>query len=430
MTTLPTLLEGLPRQTHIGHHEVLHAAHNARSKIVNVLENGVYGDGRDDTTALNNLLQNVEAGADLHFPNTGNKYKASHLYVTKPVTFSGEGWFFSNKPAFGSAGWDSPTLTGGSVLQCTATSGIFIDVQYSGFFNLRNILIQGSGNNTSAATGVKYPGGDDGSYLNGGGVYYTADNFWQNAGIGNFKTGVRMYTTYTSAIQSSWLVGCDKGMWLGHEANHLGFNTTQISMVNCSGCNIGIQCDNVGYSDFSNVACQGYFDVGLKLNWVFNCEFVQPYFESLTGNYSIDTVDCASCRFINGNFGGDPDTATKMRLGKFDTDRRSNNNILICGSGFNTLIIDAAYKNTILFGNPTYITGLDTGINNNLIYYKTIGVTPASVEALTIKMALPDAPHKSALVLENCNLGLMSPDNSIWVQTISNAGVATWTKMT
>ncbi len=376
---------------------------------------GIVGDGvTDNTTALQNLLDMVPDSAILLFPH--GKYKFTHLIVEKPVTFEGRGYWFGHRPVFGSAGWESPFVTeeGGTILQCTATSGIAIDVQFSGYFNLQNLFLKGTGDNTSTVIGVKTPGGDTAEYLNGGGLYYTTDNLWQDVLIGNFKTGARLYTTYTSTYKNIMLIGCDKGMWIGHEDNHIGQNTSVFENIDSMSCNIGMQMDNLGYCTFINTTVQGYYDVGLKLNWVYNCTFIQPYFESLTGNYSIDTDDCASCVFINGNFAGSTNGPTKMRLGA-----NSNNNTLICGSGFNTLILDG-YLNEIVRGNASYISG--TGVWNFHREVLDVSSTISTIYAQGYTYSAADANRRGGFPLKNGDLILYSPDAALHRLDVANGG--------
>lgn len=397
--------------------------------LINVKGQGVLGGGADDTNTLNTLFGNVEKSSVLFFPP--EEFRFTQLIIPKPLTLKGAGWWFGHRPAFGSAGWEAPYVTeeGGTILRCTATSGIAIDAQFntgpagpSGHFNLQDLLLRGTGNASQTVTGVKTPGGDTGEYFEGGGLYYTADNLWENVGFGNFKIGARLYTTYTSLYKNIWLTGCDKGMQIGHEGNHLGLNTSAFINIDSMSCNIGVQCDNVGYSTFINTTIQGYYDVGLKLNWVYSSTFLQPYFEGVTGNYSIDTDDCANCLFQYGLFAGSTNGTTKMRLGA-----NSNSNTLLCGSGFNTLILDG-YRNRIIGGNPTYISG--AGVWNTIEYEKDISTTTPASTNFAPAMHFPVvADKRGGLVFENGDPMLISPDGGIWRITISNAGVISGTKL-
>lgn len=404
----------------------LSVGHNSDGTLknpwLNVKDFGALGDGStDDTAAIQSTIDAAEKGTVILFPV--GKYKFSHLTVSKSLTLKGAGWWFGHRPSFGSAGWEAPYVSqeGGTILQCTATSGIAIDVTFSGQFNMQDLFLKGTGNNTSTTIGVKTPGGETSEYLEGGGEYYTLNNLWDNVMFGNFKIGARLYTTYTSTYRNLVLVGCGTGMQIGHKDNHLGFNTSTFMGMDCSGCNIGLQLDNVGQSTFINCTLQGYYDVGLKLNWTFDCTFIAPYFEGVTGNYSIDTDLCANCIFQKGGFSGAENGTTKMRLGA-----NSNNNTIICSALFNTLIIDG-YRNEVINGNSIYIT--DNGFWNVVREFADVSSSLTSNYAVQYTFK-NDTNRPGSLAIKNGDLILYSPDGSKFRIKVDNAGAISATKIT
>lgn len=373
----------------------------------------------DNSTALQNLLDTVPENAILLFPP--HEFSFTSDLITTPdnsaITFEGMGWYLANRPSFGSAGWEAPFITiSGTILRCTSTSGVFIRVGSSSVFNMRNLLLRGTGSNTQTTTGVQTAGSavDGLNYID-----YLVSSIWDNVAFCNFKIGVRFFTVYQSHFKDLRFFGCDTGAQAGVRGTidlpGQGMVTSVITNLDTSGCRIVWQADNMGDCTFIGPTVQGVVSggKGFLFNYYYNVNMISPFFENgvtIGSGYAIDLVEGNTFYIENGVF--------QTALDVFRIGELAGAVVYNAGGGMNSTIVNG-FTVRIHNGNAGYVTG-------GQLWSYVEEFTDAS--SLTHSIYVPtytfpvDANRRGGLRVKNGDLILSSPDATIYRIDVANNG--------
>lgn len=173
---------------------------------------GAVGNGStDDTAALQALLDLVPEGSTVKLPP--GRYRFTSLAFEKTVTISGGSGYVENVGLFGNANYGVGTNETGTVLECTATSGVALDFtgadSRQATVTLRDLAIVGVGNSSRTTVGIA-----TGTALTG-----THFHRFDNLHVANFKVGMRIRFGFFVTATALNFVGCAKALHLADDAN-------------------------------------------------------------------------------------------------------------------------------------------------------------------------------------------------------------------
>lgn len=234
-----------------GHVPLFHATGGWKTvadAVVDVRAHGATGDGStDDTAAFVAAISAVAANGTILVP--AGRYRISSLVLTKTVRFLGVGSIrHTTQEVYGHTDYDNPAnYSGGSVLECTATSGAFIDTSSVSAItvHLERIALVGVGDATRTTIGVKTGTVANSSY----------QPRWNDVVIVNFAVGMQAKFMFHGMFSGIEFRGCEQAIDWAENCNQ---NTmTQLLVTTCGAAATNIvQLDNCEVNTFIGVTFQ------------------------------------------------------------------------------------------------------------------------------------------------------------------------------
>ncbi len=328
-------------------------------QFVNVADYGATGDGTtNDTTAIQNAITAAGNGGTVYFPR-GN-YSFTTITLAAGQTLLGSGWYCvrDGMTTFGDAGYASTTLTQGTVLRSTATTGSAIVHVNSGSHvggRIVDLALIGPGTGTSVGISI-------GQHTPS--IRAVIRPSYSNVMVANFATGIWAYHLNEGSFRDVAIRGCTAATSFVDDVN----NTAWI-LLDIQRCGTGVVFEAGGEClagtfvspIFQNVTSEGIIIRGTAQAHT----FISPYFELVGTSGNMVVIDGGSrCIILDPQIEG----------------AGTRNISIVSGSLFNqilnvecnastTTITNAGYGTTITgnFGSPSGVT--DTGSQSHLVDY-------------------------------------------------------------
>lgn len=227
-------------------------------------------------TALTTAVTAMTSGDTLYIPPAASPYLFTTLAPAKAVHLRGAAGHVSNQVAYGDASWTNGTAdVTGTVLRCTATSGVAIDIDDVAANNgtsLSDLTLIGPGSGTTIGLRLGPAAG----------IGYPVRTRLHNVNIANFATG--LYAACENSVWSAvFITSCAVGLQAVHP-----FNGNTIVGLNVERCaTIAVWLDACDTNVFVGGVIQGNYGDGITLTGSsYANTFTGLYVENIgTGTY-------------------------------------------------------------------------------------------------------------------------------------------------
>lgn len=261
---------------------------------------GAKGDGvTDDTFAIQACIDDAPEGEVIHFP-VGHYKTTKTIKINKTLSLVGPSAYAQFLGPFGSTSYDTPSkinLTGewGAVIECYATEGAAFEHDVQRYTSLRmdHLVIKGIGDNQRTTAGVRA------AYIGG-----TVEVKMNDVYISNFKIGLDLDWIEYSHFNQIRINGCETGVNC-----RVNTNANLFSMLNISGCDVGVLLYGAVCNVFTGGSIQGCRQIGMNFTTASSENTVTGiYFENKDATNAIVVDDKTTAVLIqNCHFGADGD---------------------------------------------------------------------------------------------------------------------------
>lgn len=251
--------------------------------VVNVKDHGAAGDNStNDTTAIQAAITAAGPGGTIYFPR-GN-YVFSSITLAAGQTLVGQGWYCARDgmEGFGHSGYTSTTLTQGTVLRSTATTGAAIihvnsSTHVGGRLQDLALIGPGSGTSVGVAVGQHTPT-----------IRTAIRPIYSNVMVANFATGIVAHHVNEASFYDLAVRGCTTAVSCVDDVNNVAW-----ILLNVQQCGTGLVMETGGTclaNTFISPICQNVTNEGFVLRGSAHT-LVSPYFELVGTSTDMVTVD-------------------------------------------------------------------------------------------------------------------------------------------
>lgn len=209
----------------------------------------------DSTAAIQAAIDATPEGGETILPPGILKF--SHLELDRPITFGGAGFRATPNVAMGDSEWADLSNFAGTVLVCTATSGVGIECLGSGEnrgWRLKDFLLLGPGTGTSVGISI------------GSTTVSVTDPRLENVQVSNFAEGWKFRNVYEMTAIALKSKGCATGLRVLEATNQNVFVNTQVQFSE----DIGIELAAVANDVFYGGLIQNCTGTGVSMGGISN----------------------------------------------------------------------------------------------------------------------------------------------------------------